>query len=78
MKKVIERFKAEKAAIELKESEMQELQSGGIEEAYRTGRRIAKKWVRKASYQEFKDAVMRPNAKHDASYFSLMHNNHFT
>lgn len=78
MKKVIERLRAEKAAIELKESEMQEHQSEGIEEAYRTGRQIAERWVRRASYQELKDAVKRPNAKHDANYFSLMYSIYFT
>ena len=78
MKNVIEKFKAEKAAIELKKSEMQDRQSEGIEEAYQTGKRIAERWVRKASYQEFKDAVRRPNAKNDANYFSLMYSIYFT
>ena len=78
MKNVIEKFKAEKAAIELKKSEMQDRQSEGIEEAYRTGKRIAERWVRKASYQELKDAVKRPNAQHDANYFSLMRSIYFT
>mgnify|MGYP000022366154 CR=1 FL=1 len=78
MKKVVERLKKEKAAIELKKSEMQDRQSEGIEEAYQTGKRIAERWVRKASYQELKDAVRRPNAKHDANYFSLMYSIYFT
>ena len=78
MKNVVEKLKAEKEAIELKKSEMLDRQSEGIEEAYRTGKRIAEKWVRKASYQELKDAVRRPNAKHDANYSSLMHSIYFT
>ena len=78
MKNVVEKLKAEKEAIELKKSEMLDRQSEGIEEAYRTGKRIAGKWVRKASYQELKDAVRRPNAKHDANYSSLMHSIYFT
>ncbi len=78
MKNVIEKLKAEKAAIELKKSEMLDRQSKGIEEAYRAGKRIAGKWVRKASYQELKDAIRRPNAKHDANYSSLMHSIYFT
>lgn len=78
MKKVVERLKEEKAAIELRKSEMLDRQSEGIEEAYRTGKRIAEKWVRKASYQELKDAIRRPNAKHDANYSSLMHSIYFT
>ena len=78
MKNVVEKLKAEKEAIELKKSEMLDRQSEGIEEAYRTGKRIAEKWVRNASYQELKDAVRRPNSKHDANYSSLMHSIYFT
>lgn len=78
MKKVIEKLKTEKAAMELKRSKMQARQSDGIEEAYRIGKRIADKWVRKASYQELKDAVKRPDAKHDANYFALMRSIYFT
>ena len=78
MKKVIEKFRAEKAAIELIRSETDERQSEDMEEAYLSGKRIAGKWIRKASYQELKDAVKRPNAKHDANYFSLMRSIYFT
>jgi hypothetical protein len=78
MKNVIEKFRAEKAAIELKRSEMHECQTANMEEAYQTGRRIAGKWVRQASDQEIKDAVKRPNAKHDANYFALMRSIYFT
>lgn len=78
MKKVVEKLKAEKAAIELKESEMADRQSAGIEEAYKTGKQIAVRWIRKASYQEFKDAIKRSNPRHDANYFSLMYSIYFT
>ena len=78
MRKVIERFRAEKSAIELKRPAMHERQSQGIDEAYRTGVQIAEKWVKKASYQEFKDAIKRPNEIHDANYFSLMSSIYFT
>ena len=77
MRKVIERFRAEKSIIELKRHEMQRRQSQGFEEAYQAGIRIAEKWVRKASYQEFKDAIRRPNEIHDANYFSLMSSIYF-
>jgi hypothetical protein len=78
MKKVVEKLKAEKAEIDLKRSEMLDRQSDSIKEAYRTGKQIAERWVRKASYQELKDAVKRPNAKHDANYFALMYSIYFT
>ncbi len=78
MKKVVEKLRAEKAVIKLKRSEMLDRQSEGINKAYETGKRIAEKWVRKASYQELKDAVKRPNAKHDANYFSHMRSIYFT
>jgi len=51
----------------MKESEMQERQSEETEDAYRTGIRIAAKWIRGASYQEIKDVIKRPNANHDAN-----------
>ena len=78
MKKVVEKLRAEKAAIELQRSEMLDRQAEGFEEAYKAGKRIAERWVRKASFQELKDAVRRPNAKHDANYFSLMYSIYFT
>jgi len=78
MKELIEKLRAEKAVIELKKSETRDRQSEGIEEAYQTGKRIAEKWVQKASYQELKDAVKRTDAKYDANYFSFMRNNYFT
>ena len=78
MKKVIERLRAEKSELELKQYETEERESEGIKEAYRAGMKIAEKWVRKASYQEFKDAVKRPNEIHDANYLSLMSSIYFT
>ena len=78
MKKTIEKLRAEKAEIKFKESEMQNRQSDEIEEAYRVGKMIAVRWIRKASYQEIKDAIKRPNPKHDANYFSLMRSIYFT
>lgn len=78
MRKVIEKLRTEKMRIELKESETQAHHSDEIEEAYRAGRQIAKKWISAASYQEVKDAIKRPNAKHDANYFSLMRSIYFT
>ena len=78
MRKVIEKLKAEKTSIELKKSEMLDRQSESVNEAYKSGKRIAERWVRRASYQELKDAVKRPNAKHDANYFSLMRSIYFT
>ncbi|BBO81832.1 hypothetical protein DSCO28_23980 [Desulfosarcina ovata subsp. sediminis] len=78
MKKVVEKLRAEKASIELKKAEMQGRQSEEIEEAYRTGMRVAAKWIRGASYQEIKDVVKRPNARHDADYFSFMRSIYFT
>ena len=78
MRKVIKKLRDEKTIFEMKKSEMQERQSEEIEEAYRTGRRIAAKWIRGASYQELKDVIKRPNAKHDANYFSLMRSVYYT
>jgi hypothetical protein len=58
--------------------EVKESQSDKIEEAYRAGKRIAKKWIRTASDQELKDAVKRPDAIYDANYFSFMRSIYFT
>ena len=78
MRKVINKLRAEKTIAEMKKSEMQERQLEEIEDAYRTGTRIAAKWIRGASYQEIKDVIKRPNANHDANYFSLMRSIYFT
>ena len=78
MRKVIEKLRAEKKNIELKKFEMQEIQSKELEEAYRTGKRIAPEWIRKASYQEINDVVKRLNDKDDEDYFSLMRSIYFT
>ena len=78
MKKMIEKLRAEKAEIKFKEDEMQDRQSDEIEEAYRAGKMIAGRWIRKASYQEIKDAIKRPNPQHDTNYFSFMRSIYFT
>jgi hypothetical protein len=78
MREVINKLRAEKTIIEMKKSEMKERQSEEIEDAYRTGIGIAAKWIRGASYQEIKDVIKRPNANHDANYFSLMRSIYFT
>lgn len=78
MRKVIERLRAEKSELELKKYEMEERESEGIKEAYQAGMQIAEKWVSKASYQEFKDAIKRPNEIHDANYLSLMSSIYYT
>jgi hypothetical protein len=77
MRKLIERLRAEKKTIELKESEYLKYHSGGNKEAYCAGQQIARKWINVASYQEIKDAIKRPNSKHDTNYFSLMRSVYF-
>jgi hypothetical protein len=77
MRKLIEKLRAEKQSLELKESEILENQSEGNEKAYREGQQIAKKWINAASYQEIRDAIKRPNSNHDTNYFSLMRSIYF-
>jgi hypothetical protein len=69
MRKLIEKLRAEKQSIELKESEILENQSEGNEKAYREGQQIARKWIN--------DAIKRPNSNHDTNYFSLMRSIYF-
>jgi len=45
--------------------------------AYNCGRKIARKWIKHASYQEIKDALPRPSLHHDTNYFALMRNIYF-
>lgn len=78
MRKLIEKLRTEKATFELKESEILKNQAEGYEEAYQAGKRIAKRWIYAASYQEIRDAIKRPNSRHDANYFTLMRSIYFT
>lgn len=44
----------------------------GKEHAFANGKMAAKKWATRASYQEMKDALPRPNVNHDNNYFTFM------
>jgi hypothetical protein len=47
------------------------------EVAYNTGRKIARKWIKCASYQEIMDVLPRINSHHDTNYFAIMRNFYF-
>ena len=47
------------------------------EDAYHTGKRIARKWIKNASSQEIIDVLPRIDTHYDTNYFALMRNNLF-
>ena len=47
------------------------------EDAYNTGKKVARKWINHASRREIIDVLPRSNLHHDRNYFALMRNNLF-
>ena len=47
-------------------------------DAYIAGKKVARKWMISASYQEVLDVLPRSSSHNDMNYFAIMRNNLFT
>lgn len=78
MRELIDKLKSERKTIEKSNLQTQNREVLGKARAFKTGKQTAKKWIQRATYQEIKDVLYRPNARHDANYFAFMRNIFFT
>ena len=47
------------------------------DDAYNSGKEVARKWINHASFREITDVLPLSNSHHDTIYFALMRNNFF-
>ena len=47
------------------------------EDAYKTGKEVARKWINHASHREIIDVLPRSDSHHDTNYFAIMRNSFF-
>lgn len=78
MKNLIKRLKSEKNEIEVERLDTNERLFDDRSYAYDCGKKVARKWIKIASYQEIKDALRRSDLKHDVNYFAFMRSIYFT
>jgi hypothetical protein len=69
MRQLIERLKSEKIAIEKEKKERNESEAEGREQAYNTGKAVAKNWIKNSSYEEIIGVLHHQDAKHDDNCF---------
>ena len=74
MRELIDKLKSERKTIEKSNLRTHSREAFGKARAYKTGKKAAKKWIQRATYQEIKDVLYRPNDQHDANYFAFMRN----
>ena len=77
MRQLIERLRSEKLAIEQEEKERHESEAGEREQAFDTGKAVAKIWIKSSSYKEIKNVLHHQAAKRDLNSFGSKINNFF-
>ena len=78
MKDLIDRLRLEKKDIETKEKDHHSLNSSDKKNAYISGKHVADKWIKTASYKEIKHILNRSNPRLSSHYLEIMQAQYFS